>query len=542
MKPSTFDFVFSLACTEGLKWSVFQLALQSLSQGPQLAWDEKTKKTLLSVITGKFRYSNQHLLGKNMASLFARDKCPWAFDAKFADFMVNTFDHKMLTEQSIDGFGDDRPFFHVLLDHLFSNDDIYALKYLDHWIDHIDYKHFQSWVSVDKSKSSLAQRVFSLSYQNTNDDMDQVAAALLVEHVARHMDWKGIAAEDQVRLAKLFTLPQQWESLLNAKIDPDQLVHERYHDELKVPLWWAVFRSSHNASLTEHMTQWAQRHRSADFLRLRSQEYFRTLEKTMAFGTLDSVKANIRSEKDWEKLVNDEGQNALMLIFEKSRLNPSHVPVKKTETQLAMRDPQGRSPAFYLLQAQRLADLPDWCALVFANRSAMEPHEGKGLLVQLAQAQKNIEISAPLARALRHSHASDWFSGSDEEVGAMVGRFASNPEKNHVHAMSMLAERFGQEVSHPQLLGYLALCTLVHDQKVSKYSSKVDNSEKLSDVRADCLARGAILPDGFNAEKWKDVVSSDSQEYKQLLAQLQANAISEELAPARARPGIKKKM
>lgn len=546
MKKQTFEFLFSLCSTTDVKWSVVQLALETLSAGPQLEWDEATKKVFLTMVSSKFGYSSEQLNGKPRSELYERN-CSWINDQKFPDFMIETCGEKMLTDQLNVGSKHENSFLHVLLDKVNDNNSIYDWKTLDRWVERIDHKHFSSWTGDARTNSSFAYELFSMSQKNSDLRSEEVSLPFLVNHVSHHMNWKALSVDQKISLSRLFTLPQQWDHLLGSGFNPDTKASSHYDRSIEVPLWWMVLSSNNSQPLVDHLTQWAQKHRPDELLKLRSAAYFKDLKGSFSYSTIESIKASIRAEKDWDALVDEDGKNALMWVLEKSKLKASHMPVKKMEKQLAMRDNAGRSPAYYLLIQTRLDTPKEWCSLIL-QRPALDPVDGKGLLVQLANHQKSIALGAPLLYYIKQTKVDDWFAGSDQDIEHMVNFFALNPDRTHIRTMASLANAFGDQINNPHLLGYLALCCVANDLLATQ---QIDKSYKLTnksytdnspEVCEQLISRGALLPPSFNQDEWKKLSSHDHEEYKSLLANLQANALSQEVSATSFKAGPKKKM
>jgi hypothetical protein len=184
-------------------------------------------------------------------------------------------------------------------------------------------------------------------------------------------------------IAKTMTSPQMWETFLNSGGDPRQMIThgDPGPEQFRGPLWQYLGQiagaySPEAQALKETALEYG---RAVAPSLLGAQEikaYWGGINK--AYG-LQPVESAVVARKDWDQLINDQGQNTLMVAFGKHNGVVKKFAAKKKGLPLFPHvDNRGWSMFHYLMDTQSRDGLPlsDWTEVLKLSPKQPDPQHG----------------------------------------------------------------------------------------------------------------------------------------------------------------------
>jgi len=186
-------------------------------------------------------------------------------------------------------------------------------------------------------------------------------------------------------IAKTMTSPQMWETFLNSGGDPRQIVThgDPGRDQFRGPLWQYLgqIAGAHTPEAKALQETALEYGRAVSPSLLEAHEIKSYWEKiSRAYGQ-QGVESAVTSRKDWEKLVNDQGQNVLMVALKNHLGMVKKIAAKKKGLPLFEHvDNRGWSLWHYLLSNKDKDVLPlsEWGEVL--NMAPKQPDPKHGLL------------------------------------------------------------------------------------------------------------------------------------------------------------------
>lgn len=226
-------------------------------------------------------------------------------------------------------------------------------------------------------------------------------------------------------LGQFVSSPAAWDLFVGTGGDPFAPTYDEDFSGNPIvrPLWKQLLETSCFPSSTEagvHIEAWAVKNAASEMKQKELQDYWKKLDHA---GTLQSVLQSIRARKDWPDLVNENGENVLMVgtrkhigVFEKLES------IGKAKPLFSHVDDSGWSMWHHLLRLGSSASEGMWKTVL--KSAPCRPDADSGLLVSMLNKPRGFEQkSLPSEKALKGvlsptrpgtPRAEDWWAGTPD--------------------------------------------------------------------------------------------------------------------------------